>query len=334
MPPKVAKDGTASTSKRKTKKDSDSKGEANESTSKKAKIAKEPLKPLDPALPTNTTFPIEVIFEAKKPGTTRLSTWNVCGLSACTKKGFDFYVRAENADILVITETKSEKEVNNETLNARYPFRYWGADPKKGQSGTAVLSKLKPLEVTMGLPTLDSETTQGRCITLEFEKYHLVATYTPNSGEKLKNMDHKKQWNEAFEIYLRSLDSRKPVIWGGDFNCAPTDKDIRHAKPNWNKTPGFTQAESDGYFAQLNPAADSGYEPLIDVWRERHPDTVGSYTYYSYRFKCREKGIGWRLDSWILSKRIASLASMCEIRHESYGASDHVPVVLDLDGTL
>lgn len=123
-------------------------------------------------------------------------------------------------------------------------------------------------------------------------------------------MDYKKEWNVAFEKYLRELDATKPVIWGGDFNCAPTAKDIRHAKPNWNKTPvslpvgtsryvwltsieqGYTQAETDGFMSQLNPSTGSGHEPLVDVWREKHPETVGQYTYYSYRFKCREKGIG------------------------------------------
>ncbi|KAK9894178.1 hypothetical protein P389DRAFT_146722 [Cystobasidium minutum MCA 4210] len=301
---------------------------------KKAKVQKEPVKPLDPSLPTNITFPINLTLEAKPPGTTRLACWNVCGINSCIKKGFDFYVKAENPDVLILTETKVDKEVDHDALKSRYPYRVWGADPKKGQSGTAVFSKTKPKSVKMGLPTLDEATTQGRCLTLEFENYYLVATYTPNSGDKLKNMDYKKEWNVAFEKYLRELDAQKPVIWGGDFNCAPTEKDIRHAKPNWDKTPGYTKAESDGYFSQLQPAPDSGYQPLVDVWREKHPDAIGQYTYYSYRFKCREKGIGWRLDSFILSERIADKAKMCEIRHECYGASDHVPVVLDLEGSL
>ncbi|KAL7007266.1 hypothetical protein EMMF5_003105 [Cystobasidiomycetes sp. EMM_F5] len=204
---------------------------------KKAKksAAKDPVIPLDPSLPTNITFPIEIQYPPKAEGTIRLANWNVCGINSCIKKGFDFYVKAENPDILILTETKADKEVDNETIKSRYPYRYWGADPKKGNAGTAILSKVKPLRATLGLPTLDEKTTTGRCVTLEFENHFLLATYTPNASEKLKNMDYKKEWNFAFETYLRQLDTSKPVIWGGDFNCAPTDKDIRHSKQNWNK---------------------------------------------------------------------------------------------------
>jgi AP endonuclease-1 len=174
------------------KDDSQDNGKASKAN-KKAKTAKEPVKPLDASLPTNITFPINLTLEPKPPGTTRLSTWNVCGINSCIRKGFDFYVKAEDPDILIVTETKTDKEVDNEVLKSRFPvrlklsfpvarkheltcftviclpitqYRIWGADPKKGQSGTAIFSKIKPKQVKLGLPTLDEEKTQGRCITL------------------------------------------------------------------------------------------------------------------------------------------------------------------------
>lgn len=197
MPPK------ASSSKRKAKADESepeyqededdnsqeqTKGKKSQSA-KKAKVQKEPVKPLDPSVPTNITFPINLTLEAKPAGTTRLACWNVCGINSCIKKGFDFYVKAENPDVLILTETKVDKEVDHDMLKSKYPviwdsllpvtcvgtdeklhhrqqYRIWGADPKKGHSGTAVFSKIKPKTVKMGLPTLDEATTQGRCLTL------------------------------------------------------------------------------------------------------------------------------------------------------------------------
>jgi AP endonuclease 1 len=125
----------------------------------------------------------------------------------------------------------------------------------------------------------------------------------PNAGAKLATLGKKEAWNEAFEAYLRDLDSKKAVIWGGDFNVVPTEADVRNWKTNYNKTAGCTQKEIDGFEAQLNPSAESGHKPLKDAWRQLHPDAVGYYTYFSARFQCREKGIGWRLDSFVVSAR-------------------------------
>lgn len=130
-------------------------------------------------------------------------------------------------------------------------------------------------------------------------------------------MDLKEAWNASFEKHVRALETKgkKPIVWTGDLNCVPTDKDIRNWKTNYNKSAGCTQIEIDGLMRQMNPPEGSGHERLVDAWRELHPDLEGHYTYYSYRFSCRTKGIGWRLDSFIVSEQLLSKVNQCEIRH-------------------
>ncbi|KAM0753627.1 hypothetical protein T439DRAFT_322519 [Meredithblackwellia eburnea MCA 4105] len=319
--------------------DSDAASSTEEAPQKKAKKAtktKEPVKPLDPTLPTNTVIPPDLLtFESKAEGVVRIATWNVCGIKACDKKGLRQYVAAEDADILVLCETKTG-EPDIADLTAKYPYRYWGVDPKKGNAGTAILSKLEPIQVTFGMPTTKEPQSEsaGRIVTLEFANSFVVGTYVQNAGMKLANMDKKEAWNAAFEVYLRQLDSKKPVVWTGDLNVVPTEKDIRNWSTNYNKSPGCTEKEITAYMAQLHPAPDSGHQKLVDVWRHLHQDVVGYYTYFSYKFQCRIKGIGWRLDSFIVSERILTKVKQCEIRLTIYGASDHVPVVLDIEGPL
>ncbi|KAF7363609.1 DNA-(apurinic or apyrimidinic site) lyase [Mycena sanguinolenta] len=308
MPPK-----RASSSKRKA---SDSEDEATDTTkkakpTKKAKVAEERIN----TQPTNKVLPVNIVFPERIPGTLRLATWNVCGLAASQKKGFKYYVEAEDPDILVLTETKVNNEPVDLALKARYPYWYWSISDKKTYSGTAILSKHKPLSVTTTLPGHPDPTyVKGRIITLEFENSYVVGTYTVNAGTNLKTLDEKKEWNKHFETYIRDLDKTKPVIWTGDLNVAPTEIDLANAKSNWNKTPGYTEAETTSFKNILDP-----------------PE---SYTYFSYRFNCREKGIGWRLDMFVLSERIADRVKMCEIRSEIYGASDHCPLVMEIDGAL
>ncbi|KAL8293095.1 hypothetical protein RQP46_000789 [Phenoliferia psychrophenolica] len=314
---------------------------SDEGTKKKAKkpAAKKaavPVAPLDASLPVNTVFPVDLKpFTPKADGSVRIAAWNVCGIKACEKKGLIAYVVAEDADILVLTETKTG-EPSIAELSERYPHRYWGVDPKKGNAGTAVLSKLEPLEVTFGFPdsTEPQAESAGRIVTLEFEKTYVVGTYVQNAGQKLATLDKKEAWNVAFEKYLRILDAKKPVIWTGDLNVVPTERDIRNWKTNYNKTAGCTDSEINAFNAQLNPPVDSGHKKLVDVWRHLHPDLEGHYTYYSYRFQCRVKGIGYRLDFFVLSEQLVEKVKQCEIRLEVYGASDHVPVVLDIEGPL
>lgn len=309
--------------------------EGTDRPTKPAKKAKGPTVPIHAHLPNNRTFPAKLEFPVKKEGTVRISAWNVCGINACEKKGLKTYLSAEDPDIVILSETKVQAEPDIMHIKHQFKYRYWGGDPTKGYAGVAILSKHKPLEIVYGLPTADDQpSTTGRMIMLEFESFFLIGTYTPNAGDNLKNMDRKKQWNIAFEKYLRQLDAIKPVIWGGDINCALTEKDIRNAASNWNKSAGYTQDECDGLNSQLHPPEESGHQKLLDVWRELHPDVEGHYTYFSYRFGCREKGIGWRIDSFITSKRVLENVKECEIRYESYGASDHVPIVLEISLSL
>ncbi|KAJ7343288.1 Endonuclease/exonuclease/phosphatase [Mycena albidolilacea] len=328
MPPK-----RASSSKRKASSDSeDEPTKKPAKVTKKAKVAEERIN----TQPTNKVLPVNIAFPPRIPGTLRLVTWNVCGLAASQKKGFKYYVEAEDPDILVLTETKVNNEPVDLALKARYPHWYWSISDKKTYSGTAILSKHKPLSVTTTLPGHPDPTlVKGRIVTLEFENSFVVGTYTVNAGADLKTLDQKKEWNLHFETYLRDLDKRKPVIWTGDLNVAPTEIDLANAKKNWNKTAGYTEAETTAFKNILDPPPESAPDAnkFVDVWRRLHP-TDKQYTYFSYRFNCREKGIGWRLDMFVLSERIADRAKMCEIRSEIWGASDHCPLVLEIEGAL
>ncbi|GAA5885478.1 hypothetical protein JCM6882_009636 [Rhodosporidiobolus microsporus] len=322
------------------KEESDGGGEEEEDKPKpkKAKAKKGPVEPLDASLPTNLTVPDPLaLFERPQEGRIRISAWNVAGLRASEKKGFSRYVEAEDADVLVVTETKTP-EIALPALDSRYEHRFWGNHSKKGQAGTAIFSKTKPLNVIYGMhdggEDVSKEESEGRCVTLEFDNTFVVGTYVPNAGSGLKNMDQKKAWNRAFERYLRELDAKKPVVWCGDLNVVATEKDIRNWKTNYNKSPGCTDDEIDGFSSQLNPPEDSGHKKLVDVWRHFNPDKEGHYTYQAYKFQCRSKGIGWRLDYFVTSERLMPKVKSCEMRHEIWGASDHLPLVLDIEGPL
>ncbi|KAG8217871.1 Endonuclease/exonuclease/phosphatase [Butyriboletus roseoflavus] len=280
--------------------------------------------------PTNKVLPVSIVFPPRTAGTLRFVTWNVCGLAAAQRKGFKHYVEAEDPDILVLTETKVNNQPVDPVISARFPYRTWAISDKKTYAGTAVLSKIKPISVTKLLPGHpDPDQVKGRLVTLEFEGCYVVCTYVTNAGQDLKTLKEKNVWNEHFTTYLRDLDKKKPVIWMGDMNVAPTAKDLASPRTNWNKTPGYTLDETEA-FKNILDESPEGTSKFVDVWRDRHPD-VQHYTYFSYRFNCRMKGIGWRLDMFILSKRITEKVKMCEIRSEIYGASDHVPVVMEID---
>ncbi|VDB82725.1 unnamed protein product [Peniophora sp. CBMAI 1063] len=327
MPPK------RTASKRKAESTSDDESEPKKST-KKTKVAA-PAPAVEGSLapngqPTNKVLPVNITFSPRVDGTVRISTWNICGLAAASKKGFKYYIEAEDPDIIVLTETKVNDEPVDPVLVSRFPHRYWSISTQKTYSGTAVLSKREPKSVTRILPGHpDPDSTKGRIVTLEFEDYYLIGTYVPNAGEKLKNLDARATWNRHFEGYIRDLDSRKPVIWTGDLNVAPTEIDLSNPKKNWNKTPGYTEEETSSFARILNPPGDAkNAGKFVDMWRARHPDER-HYTYFSYRFNCRVKGIGWRLDTFVLSERIADNVKMIEIRSDIYGASDHCPVTME-----
>ncbi|KAI9459411.1 Endonuclease/exonuclease/phosphatase [Lactarius psammicola] len=331
MPPKRA----ANSSKRKAESDTDGeKPGGSKSTTKKAKVAAAPNLAESTGLapngqPTNKVLPVKISFPPRSERATRIASWNICSLASSQKKGFKYYVEAEDPDILILTETKVNEEPADPALTSRFPYRYWSISQKKTYSGTAILSKYKPLSVDKTLPGHpDPGSVKGRIVTLEFEDYYVIGTYVVNAGQGLKTLDAKKLWNHHFEAYIRDLDKKKPVIWAGDLNVAPAAVDLSNPKTNWNKTAGYTEAETTAFANILNPPkGDAG--KFVDVWRKLHPDER-HYTYFSYRFNCREKGIGWRLDMFVLSERIVSRAKMCEIRDEIYGASDHCPIVLEI----
>ncbi|KAH8116824.1 Endonuclease/exonuclease/phosphatase [Phellopilus nigrolimitatus] len=346
MPPKPA----ASSSKRKATPSSDGEVGPTRTTSKKVKATKGASSSANVEVrdgfaangqPTNKVLPVHIEFPEKIAGSIRIASWNVSGLAACQKKGFKFYVEAEDPDVLILTETKMNDEPDLSVLTERYPYRHWSIATKKGYAGTAVLSKYEPLSITKTLPGHPSkDAVNGRILTLEFEKFYLVGTYVTNAGQGLKTLKEKEEWNEHFEEYIRDLDEKKPVVWAGDLNVAPTEKDLTNAKRNWNKTPGYTESETKAFARILNPStteeasdADKSANRFIDVWRHLHPDDQ-HYTYFGYRFNCRSKGIGWRLDMFVLSERLLNSVKMCEIRSEIYGASDHCPVVMEIGGLV
>ncbi|KAH8995345.1 Endonuclease/exonuclease/phosphatase [Lactarius akahatsu] len=329
MPPKRA----ASSSKRKAESDSDGeKPVKSKTTTKKAKVdassnLAEGFAPN--GQPTNKVLPVKISFPPRSERATRIASWNICSLASSQKKGFKYYVEAEDPDILILTETKVNNEPADPALTSRFPYRYWSISEKKTYAGTAILSKHKPLSVDKTLPGHpDPGSVKGRIVTLEFEDYYVIGTYVVNAGQGLKTLDAKKLWNHHFEAYIRDLDKKKPVIWAGDLNVAPTAADLSNPKTNWNKTAGYTEAETTAFAKILNPPDDDAGK-FVDVWRKLHPDER-HYTYFSYRFNCREKGIGWRLDMFVLSEQIVNRVKMCEIRGEIYGASDHCPIVLEI----
>lgn len=273
---------------------SDNEGPSTSKGSKKARTENKSVP--ENSQPTNKVLPVNITFPPREPGTVRLATWNICGLAASQKKGFKYYVEAEDPDILVLTETKVNDVPNDPALTERFPHAYWSISNKKSYSGTAILSKHEPLNVTQALPGHpDPSHVKGRIITLEFDNFYVVGTYVVNAGSDLKTLNEKKEWNVHFDAYIRDLDSKKPVIWTGDLNVAPTEMDLSNPKKNWNKTAGYTEAETTAFKKILASPDDMSANKFVDVWRQLHP-TDRHYTYFSYRFNCRMKGIGWRLD--------------------------------------
>ncbi|CAG8754446.1 9042_t:CDS:2 [Dentiscutata erythropus] len=320
------KKATKNDSKKRAAKESDEVSSDREEVSSKEPKQKK-VKTTTTSLPLNTKMPEELEFQ-KPSGTIKLASWNVSSLRAALKKGYHTYVDAEDADILCLQETKVNEKEFNAVDTKKYKYNWWGFEKKKGYGGIALFSKIEPISVVFGLSTHpDPEITKGRVITLEFETLYYVTAYVPNAGEKLVRLKERETWDEAMKEYLTQLDEKKPVIWAGDMNVA--HKEIDLARPATNqKTAGFTKEERTGFDKILN----GGKDTFIDTWRHMHPDTTGGYTYYSYRFQCRTKGLGWRLDYHVVSKRLLDRVIESEIRNECYGASDHVPIVLILKG--
>ena len=245
----------------------------------------------------------------------KLISWNVNGIRAVVKKGFLDFVNNEKPDILCIQETKAHPSQVDDMLKD-YEHHFWNSAEKKGYSGTAVFSKIKPLSVMYGDDAVNHRG-EGRIICLEFEGYYLVTVYTPNSGEGLRRLDYRAEWDKNFLKYLQDLEKKKPVVLCGDLNVAHTSIDLKNDKANYNKTAGYTQTEIDG----LERYFKSG---LIDTFREfeKGPD---HYTYWSYRFQSRSRNTGWRIDYFLISPKLRSKLKEAFILKDVMG-SDHCPV--------
>ena len=249
----------------------------------------------------------------------KLISWNVNGLRACMKKGFEEYFKEVDADIFCVQETKlQEGQIDFQPEGYEC---YWNYAEKKGYSGTAVFTKKKPLEVVYGIG-IDEHDHEGRVITLEYEDFYFVTVYTPNSQSELARLPYRMQWEDAFRDYLKELDAHKPVIMTGDLNVAQQEIDLKNPKTN-KKNAGFTQEERDKFTELL----DAGF---VDSFRYFYPDKTGAYSWWSYRFKAREKDAGWRIDYFVVSDRIKEQMKDALIYKEVMG-SDHCPVGLEIE---
>lgn len=245
-------------------------------------------------------------------------SWNVNGIRACVQKGFEDIFRSLDADIFCIQESKMQ--AGQLDLMTEGYHQYWNYAEKKGYSGTAIFTKEEPLCVAYGMG-IERHDTEGRLITLEFDKYYFITCYTPNAQDGLKRIDYRMDWEDCFKEYLKSLDEKKPVIFCGDLNVAHNEIDLKNPKTNKGNA-GFSDEER----GKFNELLSSGF---TDTFRYLYPETV-TYSWWSYRFKAREKNAGWRIDYFIVSDRIRDLVKDSVIHTEIFG-SDHCPVELDIE---
>lgn len=243
-------------------------------------------------------------------------SWNVNGLRACVGKGFLDFFHEIDADFFCLQETKMQ--AGQLDLDLPGYHQYWNSAEKKGYSGTAIFSKQEPLNVTYGLPQ-EEHNHEGRVITLELEPFYLVTVYTPNSQDELARLDYRMQWEDDFRAYLQELDKNKPVIVCGDLNVAHQEIDLKNPKTN-RKNAGFTDEER----GKMTTLLGSGF---TDSFRYFYPEAEGIYSWWSYRFKAREKNAGWRIDYFIVSDRLQPQLEGAKIHTDIFG-SDHCPVEL------
>lgn len=246
----------------------------------------------------------------------KLISWNVNGIRACLTKGFMDFFSAADADIFCIQESKLSPEQLELDLNGYK--QYYNYAEKKGYSGTAIFTKQTPLSCSYGLGIPDHDK-EGRVITLEFEDFYLVNVYTPNSKQELARLDYRMAWEDDFRSYVRNLDEQKPVIFCGDLNVAHQEIDLKNPKTN-RRNAGFTDEEREK-FSRLLAAG------FIDTYRYFYPDRTGVYSWWSYRFKAREKNAGWRIDYFCTSERLKDRLVSADILCTVQG-SDHCPVEL------
>lgn len=249
----------------------------------------------------------------------KLISWNVNGLRACVTKGFFDFFNDIDADVFCIQESKLQEGQIELELDGYH--QYWNYADKKGYSGTALFCREEPISVSYGIG-IDEHDHEGRVITAEFENYYVVTCYTPNSQNELKRLDYRMKWEDDFKSYLKLLEKNKAVILCGDLNVAHKEIDLKNPKTN-RKNAGFTDEER----AKMTALLDDGF---IDTYRHFNPDTEGVYSWWSYRFKAREKNAGWRIDYFIVSESIENHLVSADIHTDIMG-SDHCPVELVLD---
>ncbi len=249
----------------------------------------------------------------------KMISWNVNGLRACVTKGFEDYFKEADADIFSIQETKLQEGQIDFAPEGYYA--YWNYAQRKGYSGVAVFTKQKPLDVVYGMG-IDEHDKEGRVITLEFENFYHITVYTPNSQSENARLDYRMKWEDDFRDYINELDQVKPVIITGDLNVAHNEIDLKNPATN-RRNAGFTDEER----GKMTELLASGY---IDTFRYFYPDVTGAYSWWSYRFKAREKNAGWRIDYYIVSKRLEDKLLAAKIHSDVMG-SDHCPVELDID---
>ena len=248
----------------------------------------------------------------------KLVSWNVNGLRACLGKGFLESFAALDADVFSIQETKMQP--GQAELDLPGYRQYWNSAEKKGYSGTAVFTRLEPLNVTYGIGSEEHDR-EGRAITLEFEDFYLVNCYVPNAQRELTRLDWRMEWEDALREYLLALDKKKPVIYCGDLNVAHQEIDLKNAKSNRGNA-GFTDEER----TKMTQLLEAGF---VDSFRYLYPDRTGAYSWWSYMYHAREKNAGWRIDYFIVSRSIADRINDSVIHPEIMG-SDHCPVELDI----
>ena len=247
----------------------------------------------------------------------KLISWNVNGLRACVGKDFEQQFKDFNADFFCLQETKMQAG----QLDLSFPGykSYWNYADKKGYSGTAIFTKHKPLSVTYGID-IDEHDHEGRVITLEMDDFYLVTVYTPNSQDELRRLEYRMKWEDDFQSYLHKLDEIKPVIVCGDMNVAHQEIDLKNPKTN-RRNAGFTDEERQ----KMTQLLSNGF---IDTFRTLYPEQV-TYSWWSYRFRAREKNTGWRIDYFLISERLRDRLVDAKIHTEIMG-SDHCPIEIDL----
>lgn len=246
-------------------------------------------------------------------------SWNVNGIRACLQKGFLEYFNEIDADIFCLQETKCQS--GQVELDLPGYHQYWNYAEKKGYSGTAIFTKQEPLNVTYGMGIAEYDT-EGRVITLEFEEFFMVTVYTPNAQSELARIDFRMAWEDVFRGYLKGLETSKPVIVCGDLNVAHQEIDLKNPKTNRGNA-GFSDEER-GKFGEL---VEAGF---VDTFRYFYPDLEGAYSWWSYRFKAREKNTGWRIDYFLVSESLKEKLVDSQIHKDILG-SDHCPVMLEIN---